>query len=112
MDSESSASGVRTLLRAEALGSGQEGEGPAWTRQRPRCAPRACPFPLPLTPADHRAALEVRSQSESGGKTKVEAGLPSSSQARPLLGVRDGNPIKLDRDDHCTTTNVINSLSN
>ena len=107
MDSESSASGVRTLLRAEALGSGQEGEGPAWTRQRPRCAPRAW-----LTPADHRAALEVRSQSESGGKTKVEAGLPSSSQARPLLGVRDGNPTKLDRDDHCTTTNVINSLSN
>ena len=24
----------------------------------------------------------------------------------------DGNPIKLDCDDHCTTTNVINSLSN
>ena len=23
-----------------------------------------------------------------------------------------GNPIKLDGDDHCTTTNVINSLSN
>ena len=23
----------------------------------------------------------------------------------------DGNPIKLDCDDHCTTTNVINSLS-
>ena len=28
------------------------------------------------------------------------------------LGVWDGNPIKLDCDDHCTTTNVINSLSN
>ena len=24
----------------------------------------------------------------------------------------DGNPIKLDCDDHCTTINVINSLSN
>ena len=24
----------------------------------------------------------------------------------------DGNPTKLDWDDHCTTTNVINSLSN
>ena len=28
------------------------------------------------------------------------------------LGVWDGNPIKLDCDDHCTTVNVINSLSN
>ena len=28
------------------------------------------------------------------------------------LGVWDGNPIKLDCDDHCTTINVINSLSN
>ena len=28
------------------------------------------------------------------------------------LGVWDGNPIKLDCNDHCTTTNVINSLSN
>ena len=28
------------------------------------------------------------------------------------LGLWDGNPIKLDCDDHCTTTNVINSLSN
>ena len=26
--------------------------------------------------------------------------------------VRDGNPIQLDCDDHCTTINVINSLSN
>ena len=28
------------------------------------------------------------------------------------LGVWDGNPIKLDCDDHCMTVNVINSLSN
>lgn len=27
------------------------------------------------------------------------------------LGLWDGNPIKLDCDDHCTTRNVINSLS-
>ena len=29
-----------------------------------------------------------------------------------MLGVWDGNPIKLVCDDHCTTINVINSLSN
>ena len=29
-----------------------------------------------------------------------------------VLGVWDGNPIKLDCDDHCITINVINSLSN
>ena len=29
-----------------------------------------------------------------------------------VLGLWDGNPIKLDSDDHCTTINVINSLSN
>ena len=28
------------------------------------------------------------------------------------LGVWDGNPIKLDCDDHCTTVNVINSFNN
>ena len=28
------------------------------------------------------------------------------------LGVWDGNAIELGCDDHCTTTNVINSLSN
>ena len=28
------------------------------------------------------------------------------------LGLWDGNPIKLDCDDHCTTINVTNSLSN
>ena len=28
------------------------------------------------------------------------------------LGMWEGNPIKLDCDDHCTTINVINSLSN
>ena len=28
------------------------------------------------------------------------------------LGLWEGNPIKLDCDDHHTTTNVINSLSN
>ena len=28
------------------------------------------------------------------------------------LGVWDGNPIKLDGDDHGTTINVINSLTN
>ena len=28
------------------------------------------------------------------------------------LGLWDGNPIKLDCDDHCTTINVINSLNN
>ena len=28
------------------------------------------------------------------------------------LGLWDGNPIKLDCDDHCTSINVINSLSN
>ena len=31
---------------------------------------------------------------------------------RDMLGLWDGNPIKLDCDDHCTTINVINSLSN
>ena len=29
-----------------------------------------------------------------------------------VLGLWDGNAIKLDRDDHCTTINGINSLSN
>ena len=29
-----------------------------------------------------------------------------------VLGLHVGNPIKLDCDDHCTTINVINSLSN
>ena len=29
-----------------------------------------------------------------------------------MLGLWDGNLIKLDCDDHCTTINVINSLSN
>ena len=29
-----------------------------------------------------------------------------------MLGLWDGNPIKLDCDDHCTTISVINSLSN
>ena len=29
-----------------------------------------------------------------------------------VLGLWDGNPVKLDCDDHCTTTDVINSLSN
>ena len=29
-----------------------------------------------------------------------------------MLGLWDGNPIKLDCDDHCTTINVVNSLSN
>ena len=28
------------------------------------------------------------------------------------LGSWDGNPIKLDCDDHCTSINVINSLIN
>ena len=29
-----------------------------------------------------------------------------------MLGVWDGNTIKLDCDDHCSIINVINSLSN
>ena len=29
-----------------------------------------------------------------------------------VVGSWDGNPIKLDCDDHCTITNVINSLTN
>ena len=29
-----------------------------------------------------------------------------------VLGLWDGNPIKLDCDNYCTTTNVINLLSN
>ena len=29
-----------------------------------------------------------------------------------MLGLWDGNPIKLDCDDHCTIINVINLLSN
>ena len=29
-----------------------------------------------------------------------------------MLGLWDGNPVKLDCDDHYTTTDVINSLSN
>ena len=28
-----------------------------------------------------------------------------------MLGLWDGNPIRLDCDDHCTTINGINSLS-
>ena len=36
----------------------------------------------------------------------------SLGEWRDVLGVWDGNPIKLDCDDHCTTTNAINSLSN
>ena len=35
-----------------------------------------------------------------------------SSGVGDALGLWDGNPIKLDCDDHGTTTNVINSLSN
>ena len=31
---------------------------------------------------------------------------------RVVPGVWDGNAIKLGCDDHCTTTNIINSLSN
>ena len=29
-----------------------------------------------------------------------------------VLGMQDGNPVKVDCDDHCTTINVTNSLSN
>ena len=29
-----------------------------------------------------------------------------------MLGLWDGNPVKLDCDDHCTTINVTNSLGN
>ena len=29
-----------------------------------------------------------------------------------MLGLWNGNPIKLDCDDRCTTINVVNSLSN
>ena len=29
-----------------------------------------------------------------------------------MLGIWNGNPIKLDPGDHCTTINVANSLSN
>ena len=29
-----------------------------------------------------------------------------------VLGLWDGNPVKMDCDDHCTITGVINSLSN
>ena len=36
----------------------------------------------------------------------------SSGSGGDALGLWDGNPIKLDCDDHCTTINVINSLSN
>ena len=36
----------------------------------------------------------------------------SSGGGGDVLGLWDGNPIKLDCDDHCTTINVINSLSN
>ena len=31
---------------------------------------------------------------------------------RDALGIWDGNAIKFDCDDHCTTINVINLLSN
>ena len=34
------------------------------------------------------------------------------SKGGNVLGLWDGNPIKLDCDDHGTTANVINSLSN
>ena len=36
----------------------------------------------------------------------------SSGGGGNALGLWDGNLIKLDCDDHCTTLNVINSLSN
>ena len=36
----------------------------------------------------------------------------SSGRWGYALGLWDGNPIKLDCDDHCTTINAINSLSN
>ena len=36
----------------------------------------------------------------------------SSGGGGDALGLWDGNPTKLDCDDHCTTINVVNSLSN
>ena len=42
----------------------------------------------------------------------VSKGDSSGVGVGDVLGLWDGNPIKLDCDDHCTTINVINSLSN
>ena len=56
--------------------------------------------------------------SENDGKMSKTAFLQSRIQRRHfgvwwyVLGVWDGNTIKLDCDDHCTTINVTNSLSN
>ena len=36
----------------------------------------------------------------------------SSGGGGDALGLWDRNPMKLDCDDHCTSINVINSLSN
>ena len=36
----------------------------------------------------------------------------SKGDSLDVLGLWDGNSIKLNCDDHCTTINVINSLSN
>ena len=38
--------------------------------------------------------------------------MTQKKRKKNMLGVWDGNSIKLDCDDHCTTINVINSLSN
>ena len=53
----------------------------------------------------------------STGHKASECQFPAGKTERPrgwedALGLWDGNPIKLDCDDHCTTINVIDLLSN
>ena len=43
---------------------------------------------------------------------KLTVSKRDSSGRADLPGLWDGNLIKLDFDDHCTTINIINSLSN
>ena len=51
---------------------------------------------------------DTDSQTLKNLRFPMETVLPGGN----VLGLWDGSPIKLDCDDHCTTINVINSLSN
>ena len=56
--------------------------------------------------------LLCRTDTDSQTLKNVWSPKATVSGVERCVGVWDGNPIKLDCDDHCTTTNAINSLSN
>ena len=57
---------------------------------------------------------ELLCRTDADSQTLKNLGFPNETVwgQEDALGLWDGNPIKLDCNDHCTTTNVINSLSN